>query len=318
MPVKDRAVQVATVTQDYREADSADALAEETIERLEQAACRRPDIVCLPETFSGDKAEPVPGPMTERLSQWARDRSCYLICSIATQVGDRKFNSAVLLDRGGEIVGRYDKIHPTEGELKNGVCPGDPDPPVFRTDFGTIGIQICFDVNWREVWAKLKDKGAEIVFWPSAYPAHRHLSALAWQNECYVVSATKTRPSRIYDISGEVLAQSGMFQPWADAQLHLGKRLFEIDYNVGPMRKLEQKYGRRVLIQWYHDEDRFTLASLDPELSVEDLMAEFGILPLRPYQARCEQAIAKARARYQRSAPSPGGRAGGRGRQRPR
>ena len=88
-----------------------------------------------------------------------------------------------------------------------------------------------------------------------------------------------------------------MFQPWADAQLHLGKRLFEIDYNMGAMRKLEQKYGRRVLVQWYHDEDWFTLASLDPELSVEELAAEFGMLPLRPYHARCEQALAEARAR---------------------
>jgi beta-ureidopropionase len=305
MQGKDRAIYVAAVTQDYLERGSREGLVEETLERLERAACRGPDIVCLPETFSGDKPEPVPGPMIERLSRWARGKSCYLICSIATQVGDRKFNSAVLLDREGEVVGRYDKIHPTEGELEGGVCPGGPEPPVFRTDFGTIGIQICFDVNWREVWARLKEKGAEIVFWPSAFPADRHLAALAWQNEFYVVSATKTRPCRIYDISGEVLGQSGMFQPWADAQLHLGKRLFEIDYHTGVMREVERKYGRRVLIRWYHDEDWFTLASVDPELSVEELMAEFGLVPLRSYQARCERAIAEARAQYQGTAGSP-------------
>jgi len=291
---KDRAVQVATVTQDYLHAQSTEELVAETLERLDAAASCGPDIVCLPETFSGKEGESVPGAMTERLSAWARAKSCYVICSIASREDGHRFNSAVLLDRKGDIVGKYDKMHPTEGELQDGVRPG-ADAPVFETDFGGIGIQICFDVNWRDVWAGLKQRGAEIIFWPSAYPAHRMLSALAWMNECYVVSSTRTRASRIYDITGEVLAQSGMFQPWAHATLHLGKRLFEIDYHMGKIREVEQKYGRRVLIQWYHDEDWFTLTSVDPTLETEDIIAEFEMVPLQPYHDRCDRAIEAAR-----------------------
>jgi len=291
---KDRTVQVAAVTQDYLHAQPTEELVAETLDRLNAAASCRPDIVCLPETFSGKEAESVPGPMTERLAAWARSKSSYVICSIAAKEEGHKLNSAVLLDRKGDIVGKYDKMHPTEGELQEGVTPG-ADAPVFETDFGRIGMQICFDVNWREVWAGLKQRGAEIVFWPSAYPAHRMLSALAWMNELYVVSSTRTRASRIYDITGEVLARSGMFQPWAQATLHLGKRLFEIDYHMDKIRRVEQKYGRRVLIQWYHDEDWFTLTSVDPNLGTEDIITEFEMVPLRAYHARCDRAIEAAR-----------------------
>ena len=297
MTRKDRAVKVATVTQDYLGAESREERIEGTLKRLEFASACRPDIACLPEIFSGGPAETVPGPMTERLSQWARSKSCYVVCSIATLENGRKYNSAVLLDRKGEIVGKYDKLHPAEGELKNGICPGKTPPPVFETDFGTIGIQICFDVNWWEGWRSLKQQGAEVIFWPSAYPAHRQLSALAWVNEVYIVSSTRTRASRIYDITGSVIAQSGKFQPWAQATVHLGKRLFEIDNHIGPMREVAAKYGRRVLIEWHHDEDWVTLASLDPELTVESIMAEFGLLPFTPYLARCEKAIEEARVR---------------------
>jgi len=295
MSGKNRAVQVATVTQDYLRELPREEMVSETLDRLEAVSSYRPDIVCLPELFTNGDPETVPGPMTERLSQWARAKSGYVVCPVKTLVDGRRYNSAVLIDRSGAIMGQYNKMHPTEGELASGIAPG-VDAPVFKTDFGTIGIQICFDVNWREVWTGLKQRGAEIVFWPSAYPAHRMLAALALQNEFYVVSSTMTRASRIYDITGDVIAQSGMFQPWAQATLYLGKRLFEIDFHMGKIRKVEQRYGRRVLIQWYHDEDAFTLTSVDPELSTDEIIAEFELLPIQPYHTRCEQAIQKARA----------------------
>jgi predicted amidohydrolase len=295
MADKSRAVQVATVTQDYLRGLAREEMVSETLDRLDAASSCRPDIVCLPELFTDSDPESVPGPMTERLALWAKAKSAYVICPIKTEVDGRSYNSAVLIDRAGKVTGKYDKIHPTEGEMETGTCPGDLNAQVFHTDFGAIGIQICFDVNWHEVWAGLKQKGAEIVFWPSAYPAHRMLSALAWMNEYYVISSTMTRGSRIYDITGEVMAQSGMFQPWAQATLHLGKRLFEIDYHMDKIRKVEQKYGRRVLVQFYHDEDWFALTSIDPELSTDDVIAEFEMVPIRPYHARCERAIEKAR-----------------------
>ena len=101
----------------------------------------------MPESFTNGEPETVPGPTTKRLSRWAKEHKCYVICPILIRDNDRTYNAAIVIDRQGRIIGRYCKIRPTEGELNRGICPGPKDPPVFETDFGTIGIQICFDVN---------------------------------------------------------------------------------------------------------------------------------------------------------------------------
>jgi beta-ureidopropionase len=283
-------VRVVTVSQDGLKEEAGKPLLDATLVILDRAASFRPDIVCLPETFTRGAPEPVPGPTTDRLAQWARKHSCYVICPIATQVGERVFNSAVLLDREGAIAGRYDKIRPTEGELQRNVCPGTPEPPIFETDFGPIGVQICFDVNWHDQWRRLKDKGAKIIFFPSAYPAARQLKSHAWLNQCFVVSATQSRAASIYDITGDVLETTGKYRRWAAAVLPLGRRLFEIDYHVGKMRRIQQKYGDKVRVEWYHDDDLVTLASLDPQLTVDDLIEEFDLTPHTEYIQRAQQA----------------------------
>ncbi len=291
---RNRVVRVVTVSQ----ADlirTGPELLDQTMERLERAASARPDIACLPEVMVDGPPEEVPGPITRRVSEWARRNSSYVVFGIKTKVGKRVHNSAVLLDRQGEVAGRYDKINPTENELKKGIHPGVTDPPVFATDFGLIGIQICFDVNWWENWKKLKEKGAKIVFFPAAYPAAKQLATIALMNQFFVVSSSRSRLSRIYDITGDVLAVSGQFQPYAAAAIPIGKRLFEIDFHTHLGRAIQKKYGPKVEVVWHHEDDWFTLASLDPDLTVEDLTKDYGLTPLDDYRVRASQAIEDAR-----------------------
>jgi len=290
-------VRVVTISQDRAERDAKGTLLESAMERLDQAAAFRPDIACLPELFARSAPEPVPGPTTERLAAWARAHSSYVVAGIQKLQGGRTYNTGVLLDRQGRIAGQYDKIHPTESELRKGITPGNPDPPVFETDFGRIGIQICFDVNWWADWKRLKEKGAKIVFFPAAYPAATQLATLALTNQYFVVSSAGSRWSRIYDITGDVLAMSGYYQRWAGAVLPIERRLFEIDFHVGKMRQLQQKYGAKVDIRWYHDDDWVTLASLDPELTMQQLMQEFGLTPLTAYISRAGRAVDEARTK---------------------
>jgi predicted amidohydrolase len=294
-PQHNRLVRVVTVSQDGMDEKPGKSRLDATITRLNRAAAFQPDIACLPEIFTRGKPEVVPGPTSNRLSRWAREHSCYVICPITTRSEGRKFNSAILIDRQGKIVGTYHKIHPTEGELGNSICPGKIDPPVFQTDFGTIGIQICFDVNWHAQWRRLKEKGADIIFFASAYPAARQIKTLAWLNQCFIVSSTMTRPSSIFDISGDIIATTGKYRRWAGAELPVGKRLFEIDFHIGKMRKIKQKYGPKVSIQWYHDDDLVSLASLDPELTVADLIDEFELTPHPDYIQRAQNAQDKRR-----------------------
>lgn len=288
-------VRVVTVSQDGLDEKPGKPILDATMIRLNRAASFQPDIVCLPETLTRDKPELVPGPTTRRLSKWARENSCYVICPITTRSEGKIFNSAILIDRQGNILGRYDKIHPTEGELDNSICPGKIYPPVFQTDFGIIGIQICFDVNWHAQWRRLKEKGADIIFFPSAFPAARQLKTLAWLNQCFIVSSTKTRASSIFDISGDIIETTGKYRHWAGAVLPVGKKLFEIDFHISKIRKIEQKYGSKVSIQWYHDDDLVSLASLDPDLTVADLIDEFELTPHPAYIQRAQNAQDKRR-----------------------
>jgi predicted amidohydrolase len=290
---RNRIVRVVSVSQaDLR---TGPQVMEETLERLELSTSFQPDIACLPELFVEGEPEAIPGPVTKRLGAWAQRNSSYVIFGIKAQVGSRVCNSAVLLDRNGQVSGRYDKMHPTEKELASGTYPGPVDPPVFETDFGTIGVQICFDVNWWDNWTRLKEKGAKIVFFPAAYPAAKQLSAIALMNQFFVVSSTQSRLSRIYDITGDELATSGRFEPYAAAAIPIGKTLFEIDFHTAKVRELQKKYGPKVEVVWHHEDDWFTLASLEPDLTVKDLIQEFGLVPLNEYHVRAKKAIDAAR-----------------------
>jgi beta-ureidopropionase len=285
-----RLVRVVTISQDGLSDEPGKPMLAATITRLDRAASFRPDIVCLPETFTRGQPESVPGPTTDRLSRWAKSHACYVICPLIVRDGEREFNSAVLIDRTGAIVGRYDKIRPTEGELEKSICPGVVDPPIFQTDFGPVGIQICFDVNWRGQWQRLKEKEAKIIFFPSAYPAARQVKSLAWLNQCFIVSSTMTRAASIYDITGDPIATTGKYQRWTGAELPIGKRLFEIDYHIGKIRKIIEKYGTKVRVTWYHDDDLVSIASLDPQLTVEDLIDQFDLTPHSAYIQRAQLA----------------------------
>jgi beta-ureidopropionase len=223
-------------------------------------------------------------------AKWAEQHSCYIICPIIVRDENQIFNSAILIDRTGKIIGRYDKIRPTEGELEKSICPGNVDPPIFETDFGSIGMQICFDVNWHAQWRTLKEKGAEIIFFPSAFPAARQVTSHAWLNQCFIVSSTMTRSASIYDITGDQIATTGKCQGWTGAVLPIEKRLFEIDYHVGQIRKLTDKYGAKVDVTWYHDDDLVSVASLDADLTVDDLIREFDLTPHTAYMQRAQQA----------------------------
>lgn len=287
---RNQLVRVVTISQDGLSGKPGKPMLDATMTRLNRAASFEPDIACLPEAFTRGEPETVPGPTTNRLSIWAKKHGCYVICPLKVRDGRGTFNSAVLIDRGGAIFGRYDKIRPTEGELEKSICPGALDPPVFQTDFGAVGIQICFDVNWRPQWRRLKQKDAKLIFFPSAFPATRQIKTLAWLNQYYVVSSTMSRAASIYDISGDAIATTGKYQQWVGAVLPIGKRLFEIDYHVGKMRTIAEKYGDKVCVTWYHDDDLVSLASLDPELTVEDLIDEFELTPHPAYIKRAQQA----------------------------
>jgi len=265
---------------------------------LELACAERPDIVCLSETFAylgvkyraAEVAEPVPGPITDMAAEVARRHSTYIICPLLEQRGGKVYNVAVLLDRQGQIVGTYEKVHPVTTtadytELEYGVTPG-VEPKVLQTDFGRIGILICFDLMFPREWARLKAKGAEIVFWASAYNGGFPLQTYASLHHYYVVSAVNPDRARIVDITGRIIAMTSRRNPVISAELDLEKGLYHTDFNAVQIPAIRAHYGRDVLIQVYGDEAMFTLESRREDLAVAQIEAEFGLERLDDYLAR--------------------------------
>ena len=117
-----------------------------------------------PELFSGF-AEPVPGPTTERIAKVAREHKMHVVFAMYERLDGQVYNTAVLLGRSGEVLGRYHKVHLPAAEAW-GVAHGDAFP-VFETDLGTVGMLTCYDVMFSEAARCLVLNGAEILFNPT-------------------------------------------------------------------------------------------------------------------------------------------------------
>ncbi len=283
-----REVWIATVSQNNLTAASPDEMVDRLLERMEETAPLQPDIVCLPEVapfMNLDSGNPKPqsvaettnGKLARRFAEYAVKHNCYVWCPMYTLEDGKIFNALVLLDRAGKVVGEYRKMHATPGEMEDGVTPGPLAPPVFKTDFGVVGAQICFDIEWLDGRQGLHDQGAEVVFWSSAFGGGEKLNMLATLFRYAVVSSTLKGVSRICDISGQNLAWTGIWDRWCCARINLEKAFLHTWPAVEKFGDIRKKYGQAVRITTFQDEEWSILESLSAEVKVVDVLKEFSI-----------------------------------------
>lgn len=101
-------------------------------------------------TSDEDVAEEGLDPITTRFASYAKENHCYVIIPLYARENSLYYNASVLLDREGANVGEHYTIYLRAGEMEKGLTPGPTDPPFFHTDFGVIGMQICFDLQFFE------------------------------------------------------------------------------------------------------------------------------------------------------------------------
>jgi len=227
--------------------------------------------------------EKIPGPVTSRIAAFAKKNNCYVVCHLFTKKDGNFYNSSLLLDRKGRIAGVYHKTHPTKTEIYpdqafkgGGTVPGAIDQPIIKTDFGKVGMQICFDANWTDGWDNLGQKGADIVIFSSQFPGGRMLNYYARKNNYYVISSTGG-DARIIDISGNDLEATTEFIRYVWATINLEK----VNVTTWPTNQrlpnLFKKYGHRLAVKVWNTTDVITIESRDPKLRVLDVLKEFGI-----------------------------------------
>ena len=173
------------------------------------------DLAVLPELFGTeffpvkkdpaffDYAEPIHGPTVKRMARLARKKKGYLVVPFFERDGaDICYNSAALIDRKGDVVGVYRKTHIpfTRTYEKYYFAPGNQFP-IFQTDFGTLGILICYDRWYPEAWRRLILAGAVLVAIPISSWKYQNFSEIpiwepllrirARENLVYVLAANR-------------------------------------------------------------------------------------------------------------------------------
>ncbi len=208
---------------------------EKALELIDEARAHGARLVALPELFNCystlgkmvEKAEPVPGPTINTLAQKARRNKLYILCgSILERATKGKgFNTSVMVGPKGEILGIYRKTRlfdidiPGKVRFKESekILPGS-EIVTANVDGLVVGLAICYDLRFPEIFSALNDRGAELILIPSAFAAHTGkdhwevlLRARAIENQAFVVAPNQfgTHPNRI-----TTYGRSMIIDPW--------------------------------------------------------------------------------------------------------
>jgi predicted amidohydrolase len=180
-----------------------------------------------------DVAEPVPGPSTALYGELAKRRHAYVIAGIYEREAQAVYNTAVLIDRDGRFVGKYRKVYIPREEIEGGITPGS-DFPVFDTDFGRIGIMICWDSEYPEAARALALNGAEVIFLPTWDSDVTLTQARAIEDHVFLVVSSYGAPTQVLNPNGERLALAPEVGTAAVTTLDLNRR-YKDDW-LGDMR----------------------------------------------------------------------------------
>ena len=228
---------------------------------LEKIKDENPDFVILPEMFCCPYqtenfpiyAEKEGGPVWQQLSGYAKQYGIYLIGGSMPEkdVEGNVYNTSYIFDREGKQIGKHRKVHLFDIDVKGGqtfkesdtLTAGDSDT-VFDTEFGKIGVMLCFDIRFPELSRMMVNDGVKVIFVPAAFnmttgPAHWELSfrTRALDNQIYMVGCAPAR-----DVSAGYISwgHSIVTDPW-------GRVTGMLDENEGILlAELDMDYEEQV------------------------------------------------------------------------
>jgi deaminated glutathione amidase len=225
-------------------------------ELIDLAVRRGAELIGLPENFSflGDEAEKINqadaiAQESEKFLKTMAQRFQVTILGggFPIPAGNGKvFNTALLVDQNGQELSRYEKVHLFDVDVPDGntyresstVLAGSRVPPIYPSkELGHLGLSVCYDVRFPELYRQMSQMGAEVLFVPAAFTAYTGkdhwqvlLQARAIENTCYVIAPAQTgRHNSIRQSHGHAL----VIDPWgvilADAGEMTGVAIAEIN-----------------------------------------------------------------------------------------
>ena len=252
--IKVAAIQMPTLTDKMQNVRTAGIY-------LEKIKDEKPDFVILPEMFCCPYqtqnfpvyAEEEGGPVWQQLSEYANQYGIYLIGgSMPEKDAEGKvYNTSYIFDRQGKQIGKHRKVHLFDIDVTGGqtfkesdtLTAGDHDT-VFDTEFGRMGVILCFDIRFPELARMMVNDGAKAIFVPAAFnmttgPAHWELSfrTRALDNQIYMIGCAPMRDESAGYISW---GHSIVTHPW-------GRVIYMLDEKEGVLlTELDLDYEEQV------------------------------------------------------------------------
>lgn len=245
-------------TQDNKEKNLENAEA-----YINKLADQGADLVVLPEMFNFlgpdeekvKNAETIPGNTIDRMKQKAKEKKIFLHCgSILEKKSDKIYNTSVVFDRRGEQIAIYRKIHLFDVEIPGGivykessiVTPGN-EIVTFECEGIIVGLSICYDLRFPELYRRLSDEGASLILVPAAFTlmtGKDHweplVRARAIENLCYIAACAQWG---FHPVNNQCYGHSMVVNPWGTiiAQARDGETtlLAEIDFEY--MKSVREK-----------------------------------------------------------------------------
>ncbi|MBD3402927.1 hypothetical protein GF420_08520 [candidate division GN15 bacterium] len=229
---------------------------------------QRPDFVCFPEYAMITPEEPdfhrAALKTHQHLDYFTRLSTDLSTCLVAGSVvepdGDRLYNTSYLINRGN-LLGRYRKMHPVEGELNQGISAGEK-IAVFNIEGTIVGLMICGDVFYPARYEALAAHGADVIFIPttSPYRADDTPGQKRRRDEQYFISGARsagayvTKVSSVGQLFGRPLqGRSSIAAPWGlltqtEFEAEQQKRILSVTLDIDEVREFRRKRQRKAAV----------------------------------------------------------------------
>jgi len=213
-PPPARKVRVAAIYYQPSGASSGYESVRQAASYAEQVASNyRPDIIVLGEMLNvvgaqgtlDSEAETIPGPSTDVMARVASTYRVNIAFGMLESIDSLLYNTAVLLDRNGQMTGKYHKVQLPISEASDGIAPGNS-VPVFDTDFGRVALLICHDTSFPEPAREAALQGAELLLVPIWGGRPALVRARAVENGIYLAASGYDYASEVVSPLGAVLA----------------------------------------------------------------------------------------------------------------
>ena len=191
------------------------------------------------------------------LGELAKKFKVYLVAGtipILTASATKFTNSSCVFNPCGELIGQYDKIHlfdvnvsdNTKSYCESRYTQAGKEISVVNTDFANIGLSVCFDLRFPNLFQQLSKAGADIISVPSAFTkvtgkAHWQtlLQARAIENQVYIIAAGQ---EGVHENGRETWGHSMIINPWGEIEksIEIGEGYISVDYQKQEVTRIRQ------------------------------------------------------------------------------